>query len=69
MPTKTAKVIHGRKAAIGWEGPWCMEHGSTVPPGLAYWTGAAGQAVTCPSCLGVQKKRGAPSAAMKRGKH
>ena len=55
------KVIHGRKATIGWEGPWCMEHGSTVPAGLAYWTGAAGQKVTCLSCLGVQRKHRAAS--------
>jgi hypothetical protein len=63
------KSIHGRKATIGWEGPWCMEHGSTVPAGLVYWAGAAGQAVTCPICLTVQRKRRAASGAMRRGKH
>jgi hypothetical protein len=62
-------VIHGRKATIGWEGPWCMEYGSTVPAGLAYWTGAAGKAVTCPGCVGVGRKRRAASRAMDRGKH
>jgi len=63
------QVIHGKKAIIGWEGPWCMEYGSTVPGGLAYWTGSVGQAVTCPSCLTVQRKRRAASGAMKSGKH
>ena len=62
------KVIHGRKATIGWEGPWCLEYGSPVPAGLAYWTGAAGQAVTCASCISAQRKRRAVSGAMKRGK-
>ena len=64
----TKKVIHGRKATIGWEGPWCMEHGSNVPEGLVYWTGAPGQVVTCTNCLTVDRKRRAASGAMKRGK-
>jgi hypothetical protein len=63
-----ARVIHGRKASIGWEGPWCMEPGATLQAGLVFWTGAAGQAVTCPSCQAIQRKRRAASGAMKRGK-
>ena len=55
------KVIHGRKTTVGWEGPWCQEVGSVVPPALAFWTGAAGTAVTCASCLSVQRKRRAGS--------
>ena len=66
----TAKrVIHGRKTVIGWEGPWCQEVGSLLPPALAYWTGAAGQSVTCAACLSVERKRRAASGAMPRGKH
>jgi hypothetical protein len=70
MATKPAakKVIHGKKATIGWEGPWCMEVGSVVPSALAFWTGAPATAVTCPACLGVQRKRRAESGAMERRK-
>jgi hypothetical protein len=70
MATKPAvkKPIHGRKTVIGWEGPWCQEVGSVVTPALAYWTGAAGQSVTCSACLGVQRERRAASGAMARKK-
>jgi hypothetical protein len=70
MATMTnKKIIHGKKATVGWEGPWCMEDGATVPAGLHYWTGAAGQVVTCPRCLTAQRKRRGATEAVKRGKH
>ncbi len=65
----TKKVIHGKKATIDWEGPWCMEEGAAVPAGLRYWMGATGQAVTCPRCLTTQRKRRAAGEPMKPGKH